>query len=114
MWLRDRPRQPTIYYLASVDPVVNICEEMGVDRLILHGRVIDGVAKTWANEHTSIYWPPGYTAQFAPDLAVLDPGGHVRAREGDDMAATRPWHGLSVCLQSGGIVDVWEAAPTPT
>lgn len=33
----------------------------------------------------AIRWPPGFTARFAPDLEVLDPGGKVVARGGESV-----------------------------
>jgi hypothetical protein len=34
-------------------------------------------------ERTEIVWPPGFTARFDPDLAVLDASGQVVYRAGD-------------------------------
>ena len=38
---------------------------------------VDGAGATFA-----IFWPPGFTARFSPDLEVLDPSRHVVERAG--------------------------------
>jgi hypothetical protein len=100
------------YPLATVDPAVTtICPPGGAGSLVLHGAIEDGAARTWANDDATVYWPPGYTAEFSPNLVVRDPTHAERAREGDVMI-TNPWHGLNVCPQANGIVDV--TAPQPS
>jgi hypothetical protein len=110
IWIATRPRLPMTYALATVDPR-NSCLGIGSGALVLHGRVENEVVTTWANDHLHVYWPSGYSARFEPDLIVIDRTGAVRGREGDDMAATYPWHDLYVCNQSSGFVDVWELTP---
>jgi hypothetical protein len=73
------------------------CRGVGVDSLILHGKLVGSAADVWANDDVAIEWPAGYKAQFAPSLVVVDRQGTVRGREGDEMATLDPWHGQIVC-----------------
>jgi hypothetical protein len=111
-WIATRQRLPVSYALATSD--ATSCIGVGQDSLILHGRLDGDLPKTWANDHLTVYWPVGYSAHFDPQLVVVDRSGAVRAQEGDEMLATSPWHGLNVCYQSGGIVDVSEVGPAGT
>lgn len=73
------------------------CAGVGVASLILHGRLVDGVAQVWANDDIAIRWPIGYRARFEPTLVVVDARGVIRGREGEEMATAEPWHGQYVC-----------------
>ncbi len=117
LYLRSRPNLPETYYLATTVQrpagLPWVCAGTAMGPLILHGEVVNGDATTWAVDHAvPVYWPSGFTAQFTPELVVFDGGGHLVAREGDDMNST-PWHGLMVCPQ-GGRVEVWEPVPPTT
>jgi hypothetical protein len=94
---------------------MNACGGTATPSLILHGSLTSGVARAWAadksDRESAVYWPPGYVARFDPGLMVLDVGGAVRAREGDDLIAVAASRGLFVC-PSAGIVFVWEEGPT--
>jgi len=78
--------------------------------LVLHGSVTNGKPRIWTNDDgTTVLWPPGYVARFAPALEVLDPSGVVRAREGDDLLTTGVANGLFACPAAGiGIVRIWD------
>jgi hypothetical protein len=73
------------------------CRGVGVDSLILHGKLVDGAAEVWANDHTPIQWPAGYEARFDPLLVIVDAQDTVRGREGEEMVTVDPWHGQVVC-----------------
>lgn len=96
------------------------CAGVGTGPLILHGRLVNGVAAAWAGDAITIRWPSGYVAHFEPDLIVSDADGGVRGREGEDMMADPRWHDQLVCLfrqvdangELGAFaIDVWP--PTP-
>jgi hypothetical protein len=101
-----------IYPLPTVDPLTTICAPVGAGSLVLHGAVEGGAVRTWANDNATVYWPPGFTAEFSPTLVVRDSAGAIRGREGDDMTSARPWNGLYVCPEAGGIVEV--SVPRPS
>jgi hypothetical protein len=73
------------------------CRGVGVDSLILHGKLVAGTAEVWANDNIQIEWPPGYQARFDPSLLIVDAQGAVRGREGEEMATVDPWHGQLLC-----------------
>src|SRR5947199_264222 len=69
------------------------CRGVGVDSLILHGKLVTGAAEVWANDRIPIQWPAGYEARFDPLLVIVDAQGTVRGREGEEMVTADPWHG---------------------
>ena len=81
--------------------------------LVLHGRLDGGTATTWVNDATRVLWPSGYQARFEPTVVVYDGNGIVRGREGEDMAATVPWHAQPVCMNRDldglSVTLVWPA-----
>lgn len=66
--------------------------------LVLHGAMDSGSARTWVGDSTVVKWPAGYVARFEPSLVIYDASGVIRGREGEDLAATSPWHGQTVCM----------------
>jgi hypothetical protein len=61
-----------------------ICAGVGMNA-VLHGDA-DDPRVTWVVERgrrNEIIWPPGYVAQFTPNLVVLNAEGQVAALEGD-------------------------------
>ncbi len=77
--------------------VGDTCAGVGIDSLILHGKLVAGAAEIWANDNIAIQWPAGYRARFDPALVIVDAQGIVRGREGEEMATVDPWHGQIVC-----------------
>jgi hypothetical protein len=64
-----------------------VCRGVGGGEVLLRGSSSDP-RLTWETAldgtgRQEIVWPPGYRARFVPDLEVLDPNGHVIARDGD-------------------------------
>ena len=118
---RATPTAPGPVSYALPDGLVgNTCAGVGTGPLILHGRLVDGVAEAWAGDAITIRWPSGYVARFEPDLIVLDADGVVRGREGEDMTADAPWHDQLVCPfaqvdANGGLgalaIDVFPPSP---
>ena len=105
---------PALYPVPTRDPAINACGGKEMSSLVLHGSLSSGVARVWTSDvlgrESLLYWPPGYMARFDPGLVVLDFSGASRAREGDDLLATGPSHGLFVC-PARGIAWVWEEGP---
>jgi hypothetical protein len=77
---------PTFH--ATADGVPVACAGVGyMGDVTIHGSTGDP-ALTWIvfepeGRRENLLWPAGYRARFAPGLEVLDPTGHVVAREGD-------------------------------
>lgn len=63
------------------------CRGVGLSDAVLHG-ASDDARGAWLvtrdGVRLDVVWPPGYRARFAPDLEVLDGGGTLRFREGDE------------------------------
>jgi hypothetical protein len=45
-------------------------------------RTADGACARWGHQRRTALWPAGYTVAFSP-TRLIDPAGHVVAREGD-------------------------------
>jgi hypothetical protein len=74
--------KPTLPTLTSD---VQVCEGVHLGATLAGSPTDPRVA--WAVDakggRHEIVWPPGFTARFDPDLAVLDTSGKVRYRAGD-------------------------------
>jgi hypothetical protein len=104
----------TGYPLPTREPSITACGGVGMTSLVLHGSLVNGAPRLWTNaDETTILWPPGYVARFEPALVVVDGGGTVRAREGDDLLTTGAVDGLFAC-PSGfhGVMRIWDNQPT--
>ncbi len=66
----------------------NHCRGVGIEA-VLAGSANDPRV-TWIQAaqgaQLSLVWPPGWTAQFNPDLEVLDDQGVIRMRAGDPVS----------------------------
>jgi len=76
-------------YLAEVGGAPQACAGVAFVGypVVVHGSR-DDPALTWIvfgndGHRENLLWPPGYRARFTPTLVVVDPRGHVVAREGE-------------------------------
>lgn len=95
------PTEPPGYALPRIDDFLErtgVCAGYATHPLVLRGRLEDGVAQVWAEPargKAPIFWPRGFRALFDPDLVIVDQGGNVVAREGQDLTVN--FSGLSAC-----------------
>ncbi len=76
---------PQVFELPAQPGFNGTCAGLGIEAE-LHGDP-DDPRVTWIVERGTrmeTIWPPGYTAQFTPDLVVFDAHGDVVAVEGDE------------------------------
>jgi hypothetical protein len=69
--------------------------------LTLQGSPADGVYAQWGDRRLPTRWPPGYVAQFTPNLVVRAPDGTVAATAGTDLTVGRI-AGLTICTGGPG------------
>lgn len=106
-------------YAVPTDSARITCQGGAIDsnsgiHLVLHGRLEGDIARTWVNDSTEVVWPGGYEARFEPSLVIYDSNGVVRGREGEDMAASVPWHGQPICMnRDNGALSMVLVGPPP-
>ncbi len=93
------------------DPTRQGSCSVGVGRdATIHGSASD-TSLAWAIDNTSgnrveLIWPVGYTAQFGPQLVVLDRDGKAVAHDGDliiGSCLTRPEDGDAIAVDPAEI-----------
>ncbi len=92
--------------LPGLDGPAKPCAGVGLEDSVVHG-MATAPDPVWLDtgrqaRRTSVRWPAGFSARFAPQLEIIDTSGAVVAKEGDTLS------NIGGSLGQDGRFDIWE------